>query len=79
MVKDVRFRGPKSEPGTEVYLPHAHRPYLILNVVVRANGDPRLLIPAIREVMKRLDPQKPAHGRYASRISSARPSPPSGR
>jgi putative ABC transport system permease protein len=64
VVADVRFRGPKSEPGAEIYLAHAQRSYLILNVTVRSAGDPRTLVPEIREIMKRLDPQKPAHGMY---------------
>ncbi len=62
VVGDVRFRGPRSEPGPEIYLAHAQQPYLILNVTVRASGDPRRLIPAVRAVLKEVDPQKPAHG-----------------
>ena len=64
VVKDVRFRGPRSEPLAEVYFPHAQRPYLILNVTLRATVDPRTLIPAARQVLKEIDPQKPAHGAY---------------
>lgn len=62
VVGDTRFRGPRSEPLAEIYLPHAQRPYLILNVVVRANGDPRALIPAVRQALKSVDSQKPAFG-----------------
>jgi putative ABC transport system permease protein len=62
VVGDVRFRGPRSEPLAEIYLPHAHGPYLVLNVVIRANGDPRAMIPAVRQALKEVDPQKPAHG-----------------
>lgn len=64
VVKDVRFRGPRSEPLAEVYFPHAQRSYLILNVTLRATVDPRTLIPAARQVLKDIDPQKPAHGAY---------------
>ena len=64
VVGDVRFRGPRSQPAPEIYLPHAQRPYLILNVVLRTNGDPRALIPAVRGVMKEIDPLKPPHGLY---------------
>ena len=64
VVRDLRFRGPRSEPLAEVYIPHAQRSYLILNVTVRTSGDPRRLIPAARQVLKELDPQKPAHGAY---------------
>ena len=37
----MRFRGPRSEPQAEIYLPHAQRPYLIMNVVLKSAGDPR--------------------------------------
>jgi putative ABC transport system permease protein len=62
VVGDVRFRGPRSEPVPEVYFPHAQRSYLILNVVVRADGDARALVPAVRDALRAIDPQKPAHG-----------------
>lgn len=62
VVGDTRFRGPRSEPLAEIYIPHAHAPYLILNVVIRTNGDPRAIIPAVRQGLKDVDPQKPAHG-----------------
>jgi putative ABC transport system permease protein len=65
VVGDVRFRGPRSEPLPEIYLPHAQRSYLILNVVVKAAGDPRALMPAVRAAFRDLDPQKPAQGQYA--------------
>jgi hypothetical protein len=67
VVGDVRFRGPRSQPAPEIYLPHSQRPYLILNVVLRTNGDPRALIPAVRGVMKEIDPLKPPHGLYPLR------------
>ena len=50
VVGDVRFRGPRSEPQAEIYFPHAQRPYLIMNVVLKSAGDPRALIPAVRDV-----------------------------
>jgi predicted permease len=61
VVGDVRFGGPRSAPKPEIYLPHAQRSYLILNVVVRTTGDPRALAPAVRATLRELDPQKPAH------------------
>jgi putative ABC transport system permease protein len=65
VVGDVRFRGPRSEPLAEIYLPHAQRPYLIQNVVVKTAGDPRALIPWVRAAFREIDPQKPAQGQYA--------------
>jgi putative ABC transport system permease protein len=64
VVKDVRFRGPRSAPLAEIYLAHAQRSYLILNVTLRSAVDPRTLIPTVRQVLKDIDPQKPAHGIY---------------
>lgn len=64
VVKDVRFRGPRSEPLAELYIPHAQRSYLILNVTLRSTQDPRTLIPTVRQVLKEIDPHKPAHGVY---------------
>ena len=65
VVGDVRFSGPRAEPRYEIYLPHAQRPYLVMNVALRTSGDPRLLAPAVRQVLHELDPAKPAHGLYA--------------
>jgi putative ABC transport system permease protein len=64
VVGDVRFRGPRSEPAAEIYLPHAQRSYLIMNVVIRSTTDPRALMPAVRAALAEIDPQKPAHGLY---------------
>lgn len=58
VVGDVRF----CEPRAEVYLPHAQRSYLSMNVAIRTSGDPRALIPAVRGVLREIDPQKPAYG-----------------
>ena len=65
VVDDVRFGGPREEPRPELYLAHAQRPYLVMNVAVRTEGDPRALAPAVREVLRALDPAKPAHGLHA--------------
>lgn len=64
VVGNVRFRGPRSTPAPEIYFPHAQRPYLILNVVLKTPGDPRALMPAVRSALKEVDPQKPAQGLY---------------
>ncbi len=62
VVGDVHFSGPRAQPRYEIYLAHAQRPYLVMNVAVRSSTDPRLLAPAVREVLRELDPAKPAHG-----------------
>jgi len=65
IVNDVRFGGPRSDPRLEIYLPHAQRPYLVMNIAVRGTGDPRLLIAPVREVLHEIDPRKPAHAMQA--------------
>jgi predicted permease len=64
VVRDVKFHGPRSEPALDIYLAHAQRSYLILNVVVKTAGDPRASIGRVRAVLKSVDPQKPAQGLY---------------
>ncbi len=62
VVGDVRFDGPRSEPQSAVYFPHAQRSYLILNVAVRTAPGAPPLAPELRRVLHELDPQKPAYG-----------------
>ncbi|HET9315664.1 MAG TPA: ABC transporter permease, partial [Vicinamibacteria bacterium] len=62
VVDDVRFGGPRQDPRLELYLPHAQRPYLVMNMAVRAKGDPRHLAPAVRAVLRELDPTMPPQG-----------------
>jgi putative ABC transport system permease protein len=64
VVDDVHFDGPRRDPRHEIYLAHAQRPYLVMNVAVRGKGDPRYLMPAVREVLRDLDPGIPAQGLY---------------
>jgi len=61
VVNDVRFHGPRSHPRSELYFPHAQRPYLVMNMAIRTQNDPRLLIGPVRDVLRKIDPQKPAH------------------
>lgn len=62
IVNDVLFGGPRSAPRPEIYLPHAQRPYLVLNVALRCASEPGRLAPAVRQILQDLDAQKPAHG-----------------
>jgi putative ABC transport system permease protein len=65
VVDDVRFGGPRQPPRLEIYLPHAQRPYLVMNMAVRAKGDPRHLAPAVRAVLREQDPTMPPQGLHA--------------
>lgn len=62
VVNDVRFDGPRTEPRQEIYLAHAQRPYLVMNIALRSSGDARYLAPAVRQILRELDPGKPPHG-----------------
>ena len=61
VVGDTRFYGHKKAPRRAVYSPHGQNPYLPLNIVVRAAGDPAALAPAIRRTALALDPSQPVH------------------
>jgi len=61
VVKDIRFHGPRSMPRPEIYFPHTQRPYLVLNIAIRTKGAPRFLTGSVRDVLRSIDPQKPAH------------------
>jgi putative ABC transport system permease protein len=61
VVGDTRFYGHKRAVRRAVYIPHGQNPYLPLNIVVRAEGDPAALAPAIRRSALELDPAQPVH------------------
>lgn len=61
VINNVRFHGLRSEPRPEIYLAHAQRPYLILNVAIRTKEDPRLFVTPVRSVLRAVDPLQPAH------------------
>jgi predicted permease len=62
VIGDVLFRGPRSEPLAEMYVPHAQRPYLILHVALRQAPSAPAVAADVRRVLREVDPQKPAHG-----------------
>ena len=61
VVNDIRFYGLRSKPRPELYLPHAQRSYLIMNMAVRTEVDPAGLIPQVRRAVLQVDPDQPAH------------------
>ena len=65
VVEDVRRRGLDAEPERDLYRPHAQIPFLAndLYLTVRAaSGDPRSLVPVVREAVAALDPALPSDG-----------------
>src|SRR4029434_9325939 len=61
VVSDARYRGPRSEPAPEIFIPHAQNPYLVMNVVVRTTVDPRALARTARARALEVDPDQPVH------------------
>ncbi len=57
VVSDVRRAALESEPQPTLYFPSAQtRVFWINNMLVRTTGDPRHVLPAVRAVMRQLDP-----------------------
>jgi predicted permease len=61
VVRDARYRGPRSDPSPEIFIPHAQNPYLVMNVVVRTTIDPDALAQAARTQALKADPDQPVH------------------
>jgi putative ABC transport system permease protein len=59
VVADVRHWGLDVEAKPEQYYCHLQQPTWMANLAIRASGDPRLLTPAVREQLRRLDPMIP--------------------
>jgi putative ABC transport system permease protein len=61
VVRDARYRGPRSEPSPEIFIPHAQNPYLVMNVVARTTMDPAALAGTVRAQALKADPDQPVH------------------
>jgi predicted permease len=61
VVRDARYRGPRSDPAPEIFVPHAQNPYLVMNVVVRTTIDPGALAQSARAQALAVDPDQPVH------------------
>ena len=61
IVRDARYKGPRSEPAPEIFIPHAQNPYLVMNVLVRTTIDPSALAPSARAQALKVDPEQPVH------------------
>ena len=65
VVGEVRVRGPERSSEPQVYLPAGQVPdgsiilYTPKDLVVRTGGDPAVLLPAIRDIVARADPEQP--------------------
>jgi putative ABC transport system permease protein len=65
VVGDVRVRGLERDSEPQVYLPHAQLPdsslmgYLPKELVIRTSADPASLVPSVRRIVSRADPELP--------------------
>jgi predicted permease len=65
VVGDVRVRGLEGTSEPQVYLSHQQVPdssiigYTPKDLAIRASGDPMALLPAVRAIVRRADPQQP--------------------
>jgi predicted permease len=62
VVGDVRHHGPARPAEPELYVAAAQFPAREMTLLVRAAGDPALLLPAIRGQVQALDPDQPVFG-----------------
>ncbi len=61
VVGDARYRGPRSEPAPEIFIPHAQNPYLVMNVVARTAIDPASMAQTARAQALKIDADQPVH------------------
>ncbi len=65
VVGDIRVRGLERNSEPQVYVPYQQMPdhalmfYAPKDLVIRASGDPRLLLPGIRRIVRNADPEQP--------------------
>jgi len=65
VVGDIRVRGLERISEPQVYLPYQQVPdgwmvfYVPKDLVIRASGNPLLLLPAVRRIIQRADPEQP--------------------
>lgn len=59
VVKDARRSGLDREPQPQVFLPHAQFPTSRMTVLLRARGDVLAQVGALREAVRRIDPNQP--------------------
>jgi putative ABC transport system permease protein len=59
VVSNARRSGAELEARAETYFPHPQRPTGSMTLVVRSERDPLALVPSIREVVRRIDPEQP--------------------
>ena len=59
VVADVLQRDPSQPPVPQLFVPYAQRSARSIRIVVRAAGDPMAQLPAIRALLREIDPDLP--------------------
>jgi predicted permease len=59
VVRHVKNYGVAAESRQEMYMPHAQRPFFRMYVVVRMRDDLARVLPSLREIVRRADPDLP--------------------
>jgi putative ABC transport system permease protein len=62
LVGDIRHLGPAAPPRAEFYRPHSQLSFSFMAFVVRTQGAPEAMVPAIRAAVTALDPGQPISG-----------------
>ena len=59
IVDDIHHYGPARPARAEFYLPYSQSSFSFMSVLVRTDGDPGALSPAVRRAVAEVDPQQP--------------------
>ena len=59
VVGDVRHFGLNNDPSPTLYVPFMDRPELSVSLALRTKADPPSLLPAVRDIVRSLDPEIP--------------------
>jgi predicted permease len=60
VVRHVRNAGPRNDGEPQIYIPHAQHPQRPMGIVFKSRLSPNATIPAMRDALRRADPQIPA-------------------
>ena len=59
IAQTIKVRDTFDKNADFVYLPMAQRPIVRMSLLVRSSGDPLQLVPAVKDVVRRMDPNMP--------------------
>jgi putative ABC transport system permease protein len=62
VVEDERFAGLDAAAEPAFYLPYRQTPHHMMSLLVRTSGDPQRVLPGVRSVLRRIDPDLPIAG-----------------